>query len=100
MPVRPKRSIRPWVPVALSGIANRERDPFYHTNAWRKASERFLTDNPLCSECNKSGLLIKANITDHIIPKDVCKDPWEQDNWQPLCRKCHSTKSAKDKTYF
>ena len=102
MPVRPSRLSRPWVPVVLSGVVNRVRDPFYHTNAWRKASERFLADHPLCSECIKKqdGYLVQAKVTDHIIPKDICKDPWDDTNWQPLCRECHSKKSAKDKTYF
>ncbi|MEI7524566.1 MAG: HNH endonuclease signature motif containing protein [Mariniphaga sp.] len=100
MPVRPKRLMRPWVPIAKSGIANRERDSFYHTNAWRKSSERFLEDNPLCIACEKSGLLIPSKVTDHIIPKDICPDPWDKINWQPLCRQCHSKKSGKDKTHF
>lgn len=100
MPVRPKRSARPWVPVVKMGIANRPRDPFYHTNAWRKASERFLADNPLCRECQKAGWLVPSKVTDHIIPKDICPDPWDPSNWQPCCNKCHSKKSAKDKSHF
>lgn len=100
MPVRPQRLARPWVPVVKSGIVNRVRDPFYHSNGWRKSSERFIADNPLCCECQKAGRLEPSKVTDHIVPKDICKDPWDRDNWQPLCRKCHSMKSAKDKTHF
>ena len=100
MPTRPKRSARPWIPVTRSGIANRIRDPFYHTNAWKLASASFLADNPLCVECKKTGRLEQAKVTDHIIPKAVCRDPWDTANWQPLCRNCHSKKSAKDKSHF
>jgi 5-methylcytosine-specific restriction protein A len=88
------------MPNSSSGIVNRVRDPFYHTNAWRKASERFLSDNPLCVECKKIDLLVQAKVTDHIIPKDLCKNPMDESNWQPLCRECHSKKSAKDKSHF
>lgn len=100
MPLRPHRLARPWVPVVKTGIVNRSRDSFYHTWAWRKASERFLTENPLCRECQKAGRLTPAKVTDHIIPKDVCEDPWDSTNWQPACYKCHSIKSAKDKKHF
>jgi len=39
-------------------------------------------------------------VVDHIIPKDICQDPWDHSNWQGLCRKCHAIKSAIDKKYF
>ena len=39
-------------------------------------------------------------ITDHVIPKDVCQDPWDQKNWQDLCKKDHAIKSARDKKHF
>jgi len=100
MPLRPQRLNRPWIPMTKHGIANRVRDNFYHTNAWKLASKRFLEDNPLCIECQKSGRLKPSIITDHIIPKDICSDPWDSDNFQPLCKNCHSIKSAKDKTSF
>ncbi len=101
MPVRPLKIRRPWViQSAPTGIANRVRDPFYHTNAWKVASKQFLEDNPLCVECKKVGMLTPAKITDHIVPKNVCKDPWDRDNWRALCNKCHAVKSAKDKEHF
>lgn len=74
-----------------------ERDPFYHTNRWKKASARFLKQNPLCACCGEKGIIRGSQVTDHIIPKQVCKDPWDESNWQPLCKPCHKDKSAKDK---
>ena len=38
-----------------------------------------------------------SEVTDHIIPKEICGDPWDQANWQPLCKKCHQDKAPKDK---
>lgn len=101
MPTRPPKLIKPWnKPSLTSGVANRERDPFYHTNRWKMASKRFIENNPLCKECKKKGLLTPSVITDHRIPKDKCADPLDQDNWDPLCKPCHSVKSAQDKKHF
>lgn len=97
---RPARSVRPWVVKSNSGIRNRERDPFYHNQAWRKVRDLFLQINPLCAECQKKGRLTPAKVADHITPKDICRDPYDISNLQPLCFKCHAEKSAKDKTYF
>jgi len=100
MPNRPPRLKRPWLTVVKTGIAERIRDPFYHTAAWKRASAEFITEHPLCCECEKIGKLEPSKVTDHNIPKDVCADPWDRDNWRPLCYKHHSQKSAKDKKHF
>jgi len=97
---RPQKLKRPWIPEIKSGIANRVRDPFYHTNAWRVASKWFIGENPLCTDCQKAGRLEPSKITDHIIAKDKCIDPWDPNNWQALCRNCHSKKSGRDKKQF
>lgn len=100
MPVRPAKTKIPWMKDRPSGIRARSRDDFYHTNVWKTSSRIFREDNPLCIECRKTGRLVPATVTDHIIPKDICKDPWDQDNWQPLCKEHHAKKSATDKKYF
>jgi 5-methylcytosine-specific restriction endonuclease McrA len=43
------------------------------------------------------GLVVASEVTDHIIPKDACEDPWDQSNWQPLCKKHNMLKGAQDK---
>lgn len=98
---RPKSVKFPWnKPSTTTGIANRPYDPFYHTNQWKVTSRMFIDGNPLCAMCQKQGKLTPAKITDHIVPKDLCPDPWDRSNWQPLCHKCHAVKSAKDKKQF
>lgn len=100
MPDRPLKIKAPWNKAKPSGIRERQRDGFYHKNAWTVASRIFREENPLCVECRKVGRLVAATVTDHIIPKDICQDPWDQSNWQPLCKTCHAVKSAKDKQHF
>ena len=61
---------------------------------WNRARRVFLEAHPLCSECMKQGLYVKATDVDHIIPHRG--DPklfWDQSNWQALCHSCHSKKT-------
>lgn len=59
-----------------------------------------MRKNPLCRRCEARDKIEAAHVVDHIIPKDICPDPWDHSNWQSLCRKCHAIKSAIDKKYF
>ena len=64
-------------------------------NEWRKASRRFLNENPLCALCKQAGRIRGSEVTDHIIPhKGDMALFWDRNNWQPLCCRCHSRKTA------
>lgn len=64
---------------------------------WRKRRAEFLKEHPLCEECLKRGLLVKATDVDHIIPhRGNQKLMWDQNNWQALCHACHSRKTASE----
>ena len=42
-------------------------------------------------------MLAVAKVTDHIIPhKRDMKLFWDRNNWQPLCKPCHDTKTARE----
>lgn len=69
----------------------------YHTWRWTQASRAFRDAHPLCEMCKKKGLLVPAEVVDHIIPVEVCKDFWDERNWQSLCRRCNIDKGNKDK---
>lgn len=78
----------------------RERsNPLYHTYKWRKASKAFLskTENQFCVQCKKNHVLTAATTTDHIIPLEICNDPYDENNFQPLCTRCNRIKGASDK---
>lgn len=70
---------------------------FYHTARWTRASRLFRQENPLCVLCEQEGIIYPSEVTDHIIPIALCADPWDKNNWQPLCRKHNNAKAAKDK---
>ncbi|WP_423777679.1 HNH endonuclease signature motif containing protein [Dialister invisus] len=59
---------------------------------WRVESKQFLADHPMCSspECHET-----ATEVDHKIPhKGSKKLFWDKSNWQGLCHRCHSRKTA------
>lgn len=64
---------------------------------WRKARVRHLKQNPLCVHCLEKGLIVPANEVDHVIPhKGDKKLFWDKDNWQSLCKPCHSRKTLNE----
>ena len=65
--------------------------------AWQKARKEYLSLHPLCTECMKHGLYVKATDVDHVIPHRG--DPalfWDRDNWCALCHSCHSRKTGRE----
>lgn len=64
---------------------------------WQRYRLKFLEAHPLCVMCEAQGRVTAANVVDHII--DHRGDPklfWDKKNWQPLCKPCHSEKTAAD----
>ncbi|WP_343073149.1 HNH endonuclease signature motif containing protein [Salicibibacter cibarius] len=58
----------------------------------------FLRRNPLCVHCEEDGLLTPATEVDHIVPHKGDKELfWDsENNWQSLCKSCHSIKTNKE----
>lgn len=68
-----------------------------YSNQWLAASKAFLTAHPMCAECEKQGRHTPATEVDHIIPHKGDKVLfWNRDNWQALCHRCHSAKTARE----
>ena len=62
---------------------------------WQAARRLFLRAHPLCVECLKHGILRPATVVDHIVPhRGDANLFWDEDNWQPLCKRCHDTKTG------
>lgn len=61
-----------------------------YSTAWEKASAAYLQKHPACVMCKGP-----ANTVDHIVPHKGDKTLfWDADNWQPMCPRCHSRKTA------
>ncbi|WP_234734513.1 HNH endonuclease [Tellurirhabdus bombi] len=100
---RPWQKARPATPAPQQGRKNPNRK-IYATERWKRESAEFRRKNPLCAECLKQDVLTDVTpgggkgVTDHIIPINQGADPWNQTNWQSLCKHCHNAKSGRDKT--
>lgn len=81
-------------------MEDRKRIGFYHTARWTRESRSFRRLHPFCVECGKAGIVEAAEVTDHIIPLDLCPDPWDWNNWQGLCKRHNNTKAARDRKHI
>ena len=82
-------------------------NPFYKLPVWRKKSEQYRREHPLCEKCLAAGRTRPSKVTDHIKPINPVDafdtqdgkygDPLDDDNLQALCRQCHGIKSAREK---
>lgn len=99
MAERPKQVKRCWVqerkPFEQRAVDN---SAFYNSRAWRKLRKGFLDKNPLCATCEKADVVTVATVADHIVPISRGGERLDEANLQPMCKKCHDSKSAKEKS--
>lgn len=63
-----------------------------YDHRWRRASRAYLAQNPLCRACQRL-----AECVDHRTPCEGSSPLfWDSKNWQALCRRCHSVKTARE----
>jgi 5-methylcytosine-specific restriction enzyme A len=96
---KPKAKNRPWNIRAAqpAPMAQRVRIDFYHTSRWKKESRLFRSEHPLCRKCEEEGIVYPSEVTDHIVPLEICEDPWDWKNWDGLCKRHNNIKAAADK---
>ncbi len=84
----------------ISRAYNKERDPEagkLYGRQWQRARKQYLVEHPFCVQCAAEDHLVPATEVDHIVPhKGDRKLFWDKTNWQPLCKPCHSRKTAKE----
>lgn len=62
---------------------------------WRLVRAAHLAESPLCVACLAKGATVPATEVDHITPhRGDMTLFWDVDNWQSLCKPCHSKKTA------
>lgn len=66
----------------------------YKTDRWKKDRRpSFLAKHPHCINCGS-----RATHVDH--KRNARNDDvnfWDEDNWQPMCSSCHTSKSNKER---
>ena len=68
---------------------SKKTDLFYLTPRWRKFSKWYRIHHPLCAVCGHTGRLV-----DHVVPVRYGGDPFDEDNVQTLCQRCHNRKTG------
>ena len=66
---------------------------------WQRTSEGYLRAHPLCKDIYgvHGQHVVAATDTDHIVPhRGDMTLFWDPNNWQPLCKTCHSRKTASE----
>ncbi len=63
-----------------------------YDSKWVSARAGYLKKHPKCARCEAP-----ATVVDHIVPHGGDKARfWDSSNWQPLCKPCHDSKTAKE----
>ncbi len=98
MPSIKKHTKRPWLPERkpFAGFQHHNTD-FYQSRKWRTLRALKLQKDPLCEECMRKGMLVPAQMVDHIVPINKGGAPLALNNLQSLCNHCHAVKTARDK---
>lgn len=98
MPYKPQKINRPWQPERKPFDRVRKPDAFnYNARKWRKLRSEVLTSEPLCRHCEAKGIATVATVVDHITRIDAGGAEYDKDNLQPLCKKCHDSKSGTER---
>ena len=85
-PQRPQRQ-----PVERPSAAKRGYD-----RQWRDLRELILADEPLCHDCQQKGIVTPAVDVHHVVK--ISDDPTmrlDRSNLMPLCKRCHSARTAR-----
>jgi 5-methylcytosine-specific restriction protein A len=82
-------------PTPRVNQAKRETDREYKTAVWQTIRTGQLSISPLCQCCQLAGLVVAANVVDHVIPwKTIGPHAFTANRFQSLCANCHSVKTG------
>lgn len=89
----------PWVRKVKANEVTRDiPTEFYNARQWRNDRKLFLEYNPYCYECTQEGVVVLANVCDHIIPIETYGGAvWSWLNRQGLCTTHHQRKRQKER---
>jgi len=97
MAIVPKRKRRSYEgPEPKPQTGRKETSKIYHSSRWRKLRLVKLKMNPFCEIHEKKGEQILAKVVDHKKRVRAGGDPFDLNNLQSVCHKCHNQKSGEE----
>ena len=66
----------------------------YNRAGWIKLRNKMRELEPLCRHCKQNGIITPTQVIDHIQPISKGGEPYDMENLQGLCAKCHNKKTA------
>ena len=95
MPTLPKSKRPYWIPKQK--VQPYSQETFYHSTAWRNLRKLHITQNPLCAECKRRGIVKVGYVVDHITPISKGGEALDERNLQTLCKRHHAIKTGKER---
>ena len=101
MPNAPKVKRKPWTKERQQHKRVKDMRWFYNSRKWRTFSKQYKIENPTCIHCELEGIVSATKVTDHVEVYEVAPEGFDLDNlnakyMQPLCKKCHNSKSGRE----
>lgn len=78
----------------------RLRNSFHGSNEWKSFRNRWLTENPVCARCGKSGGIFQVhhkppyNLDSTVLEEGFLEGLKHSERFETLCRDCHKGKHA------
>lgn len=89
------QTLKPRLQVLKTRVAKTQPVQRLRGRAAVERRKRWLTQNPLCVECEKAGRVTLATVPDHIVAL-VNGGADDETNLQSLCEEHHRIKTAND----
>ena len=78
--------------------APKDTDPFYLSVRWRRFRDWFISNHPMCMQCEREGRGdVLAQMVDHIVEIKDGGALTTEENAMSLCWKCHAIKHSNDR---
>jgi 5-methylcytosine-specific restriction enzyme A len=62
---------------------------WYDSAMWRRRSRLQRKQHPLCEDCEKRGLVVPAEVADHVVPHKGDWQSFRLGALRSLCKACH-----------
>lgn len=86
----------PWLSSSKPAV-NKERRKYRDSRLWRdRLRPGQLLRFPYCQACHDKGRLSEATEVDHIVAIEDGGEPYDPNNLQSLCKRCHVIKTSEE----